>query len=429
MIIKKTNTSPIYLYYHDDNKNDKIIDDKINAIKRRKKEYKISSYLQENRNKMLPYSNTSINRIKRYKNKKKIFSIGSLKDLTNSNHNLINSDNFQNLKEKIDNLSREKNHKSMSFSIKKNYNLKKTERNYSSTQLSLDEISKYLTDIKGKYDDLKSLSPNSERIIKSLNRRKSYDVSHLMNKYNNICVDKKQSRRYSYSIKHNNSLISRLLNDEDNDFKSINIDKNEDQLLNKLYSYSSKTKYFNIYKENRNSNIVKITGKENEPINIKSNYMSYLNHTNNQFEKKKNMIRNNINKSNNNISYSFRNGRVNNQNYSKFPTKELFSLFEEKNNNKFIKEFKKGNKQYNSRFTFDTQDNDEEFFNSPNSGNKFINNFVNKKKTLKQNSFNNNYRNSMKEKNFYSYFNQNYSSSNKKSFIINRNIIMPVNEI
>ena len=35
----------------------------------------------------------------------------------------------------------------------------------------------------------------------------------------------------------------------------------------------------------------------------------------------------------------------------------------------------------------------------------------------------------MKEKSFNSYYNQKYSSTNKKSYIINRNIIMPVNEI
>ena len=424
MIIKKTNTSPIYLYYHDDNKNDKIIDDKIKALKNRKKEYEISGYFQENRNKMMPYSNTSINKIRRNKNKKKIFSIGNLKQFTNSNYNLINSENFQDLKNKIDNLSRENKHKSLSFSLKKNYNLKnRTERNYSSIQLSLDEISKYLTNVKSNYDDLISLSPKSERIIKSLNKRKSYDLS----KYNNLYEHKKSSKKYSYSIKQNNSIISRLLNEEENDFKNIN--KNEDKLLNRLYSYTSKTKYFNIYKENNNPNIGKITGKENEPINIKSNYMSYLNHTSSQFEKKKNIIRNNINKLNNNISYSFRNGRVNNKNYSKFPTKEIFSLLEERNNDKFIKELKKGNKLYNSRFTFDTQDNDNEFYNSPKPGNKFINNFVDSKKSIKKNSFNNNYRNSMKEKSFNSYYNQNYSNSNKKSYIINRNIIMPINKI
>ena len=426
MIIKKTNTSPIYLYYYNDNKSDKLIDDKINAIKKRKKDYKISSYSHENRNKMMPYSNTSINRIKRNKNKKKIFSIGNLKESTNNNYNLINSENFQDLKNKIDNLSRENNHKSLSFSFKKNYNLKnRTARNFSSTQLSLDEISKYITNIKSNFDDLKSLSPKSERIIKSLNKRKSFDLS----KYNNVYDIKKSSRKYSYSIKQNNSIISRLLNEEDNDFKSININKNEDKLLNRLYSYTSKTKYFDMYKENSNSDIGKIAGKENEPINIKSNYMSYLNHTNSQFEKKKNIIRNNISKSNNNISSSFRNGRVNNKNYSKFPTKELFTLFEERNNDKFIKELKKGNQQYNSRFTFGNQDSDNEFYNSPKSGNKFINNFVDKKKPLKKNSFNNNYRNNMKEKSFNSYYNQKYSSTNKKSYIINRNIIMPVNEI
>ena len=426
MIIKKTNTSPIYLYYYNDNKSDKLIDDKINAIKKRKKDYKISSYSHENRNKMMPYSNTSINRIKRNKNKKKIFSIGNLKESTNSNYNLINSENFQDLKNKIDNLSRENNHKSLSFSFKKNYNLKnRTARNFSSTQLSLDEISKYITNIKSNFDDLKSLSPKSERIIKSLNKRKSFDLS----KYNNVYDIKKSSRKYSYSIKQNNSIISRLLNEEDNDFKSININKNEDKLLNRLYSYTSKTKYFDMYKENSNSDIGKIAGKENEPINIKSNYMSYLNHTNSQFEKKKNIIRNNISKSNNNISSSFRNGRVNNKNYSKFPTKELFTLFEERNNDKFIKELKKGNQQYNSRFTFGNQDSDNEFYNSPKSGNKFINNLVDKKKPLKKNSFNNNYRNNMKEKSFNSYYNQKYSSTNKKSYIINRNIIMPVNEI
>lgn len=426
MIIKKTNTSPIYLYYHNDNKSDKIIDDKINAIKKRKKEYKISSYYQENRNKMIPYSNTSTNRTRRYKNKKKIFSIGSLKEITNTNYNLINSENFQNLRQKIDNLNRENNHKSLSFSLKKNYNLKnRSERNYSSTQLSLDEISKYLTNIKSNFDDLMPLSPKSERIVKSLNKRKSYDLS----KYNNVYDIKKSRRKYSYSIKQNNSIISRLLNEEENEFKSININKNEEKLLNRLYSYTSKTKYFNIYKENSNSNIGKITGKENESLNIKSNYMSYLNHTSSQFDKKKNIIRNNINKSNNNISYSFRNGRVNNKNYSKFPTKELFSLIEGRNNDKFIKELKKGNQQYNSRFTFDTQDNDVDFYNSPKRGNKFINNFVDKKKPFKKNSFNNNYRNSMKEKSLNSYYNQKFSSSNKKSYIINRNIIMPVNEI
>ena len=426
MIIKKTNTSPIYLYYYNDNKSDKLIDDKINAIKKRNKDYKISSYSHENRNKMMPYSNTSINRIKRNKNKKKIFSIGNLKESTNNNYNLINSENFQDLKNKIDNLSRENNHKSLSFSFKKNYNLKnRTARNFSSTQLSLDEISKYITNIKSNFDDLKSLSPKSERIIKSLNKRKSFDLS----KYNNVYDIKKSSRKYSYSIKQNNSIISRLLNEEDNDFKSININKNEDKLLNRLYSYTSKTKYFDMYKENSNSDIGKIAGKENEPINIKSNYMSYLNHTNSQFEKKKNIIRNNISKSNNNISSSFRNGRVNNKNYSKFPTKELFTLFEERNNDKFIKELKKGNQQYNSRFTFGNQDSDNEFYNSPKSGNKFINNFVDKKKPLKKNSFNNNYRNNMKEKSFNSYYNQKYSSTNKKSYIINRNIIMPVNEI
>lgn len=426
MIIKKTNTSPIYLYYYNDNKSDKLIDDKINAIKKRKKDYKISSYSHENRNKMMPYSNTSINRIKRNKNKKKIFSIGNLKESTNNNYNLINSENFQDLKNKIDNLSRENNHKSLSFSFKKNYNLKnRTARNFSSTQLSLDEISKYITNIKSNFDDLKSLSPKSERIIKSLNKRKSFDLS----KYNNVYDIKKSSRKYSYSIKQNNSIISRLLNEEDNDCKSININKNEDKLLNRLYSYTSKTKYFDMYKENSNSDIGKIAGKENEPINIKSNYMSYLNHTNSQFEKKKNIIRNNISKSNNNISSSFRNGRVNNKNYSKFPTKELFTLFEERNNDKFIKELKKGNQQYNSRFTFGNQDSDNEFYNSPKSGNKFINNLVDKKKPLKKNSFNNNYRNNMKEKSFNSYYNQKYSSTNKKSYIINRNIIMPVNEI
>ena len=426
MIIKKTNTSPIYLYYYNDNKSDKLIDDKINAIKKRKKDYKISSYSHENRNKMMPYSNTSINRIRRNKNKKKIFSIGNLKESTNNNYNLINSENFQDLKNKIDNLSRENNHKSLSFSFKKNYNLKnRTARNFSSTQLSLDEISKYITNIKSNFDDLKSLSPKSERIIKSLNKRKSFDLS----KYNNIYDIKKSSRKYSYSIKQNNSIISRLLNEEDNDFKSININKNEDKLLNRLYSYTSKTKYFDMYKENSNSDIGKIAGKENEPINIKSNYMSYLNHTNSQFEKKKNIIRNNISKSNNNISSSFRNGRVNNKNYSKFPTKELFTLFEERNNDKFIKELKKGNQQYNSRFTFGNQDSDNEFYNSPKSGNKFINNLVDKKKPLKKNSFNNNYRNNMKEKSFNSYYNQKYSSTNKKSYIINRNIIMPINEI
>ena len=426
MIIKKTNTSPIYLYYHDDNKNDKIIDDKIKALKNRKKEYEISGYFQENRNKMMPYSNTCINKIRRNKNKKKIFSIGNLKQFTNSNYNLINSENFQDLKNKIDNLSRENKHKSLSFSLKKNYNLKnRTERNYSSIQLSLDEISKYLTNVKSNYDDLMSLSPKSERIIKSLNKRKSLDLS----KYNNVYDIKKSSRKYSYSIKQNNSIISRLLNEEENDFKNININKNEDKLLNRLYSYTSKTKYFDIYKENSNSDIGKIAGKENEPINIKSNYMSYLNHTNSQFEKKKNIIRNNISKSNNNISSSFRNGRVNNKNYSKFPTKELFTLFEERNNDKFIKELKKGNQQYNSRFTFGNQDSDNEFYNSPKSGNKFINNLVDKKKPLKKNSFNNNYRNNMKEKSFNSYYNQKYSSTNKKSYIINRNIIMPVNEI
>ena len=426
MIIKKTNTSPIYLYYHDDNKSDKIIDDKIKGLKNRKKEYKISSYSKENRNKMMPFSNTNINKIRRIKNKKKIFSIGNLKEFTNSNNNLINSEIFQDLRNKIDNLNRENKHKSLSFSLKKNFNLKnRTERNYSSVQLSLDEISKYFTNIKSNYDDLMSLSPKSERIIKSLNKRKSYDLS----KYNNFYDHKKSSRKYSYSIKQNNSLISRLLIEEDNDFKRININKNEDKLLNRLYSYTSKPKYFNIYKENNNQNFVKITGKENEPINIKSNYMSYLNHTSSQFEKKKNIIRNNINKPNNNISFSFRNGRVNNKNYSKFPTKELFSLLEERNNDKFIKELKKGNKQYNSRFTFDTQDNDTEFYNSPKQGNKFINNFMDKKKSLKKNSFNNNYRNSMKVKSFNSYYNQNYSSSNKKSYIINNNIIMPVNAI
>ena len=426
MIIKKTNTSPIYLYYYNDNKSDKLIDDKINAIKKRKKDYKISSYSHENRNKMMPYSNTSINRIKRNKNKKKIFSIGNLKESTNNNYNLINSENFQDLKNKIDNLSRENNHKSLSFSFKKNYNLKnRTARNFSSTQLSLDEISKYITNIKSNFDDLKSLSPKSERIIKSLNKRKSFDLS----KYNNVYDIKKSSRKYSYSIKQNNSIISRLLNEEDNDFKSINFNKNEDKLLNRLYSYTSKTKYFDIYKENSNSDIGKIAGKENEPINIKSNYMSYLNHTNSQFEKKKNIIRNNISKSNNNISSSFRNGRVNNKNYSKFPTKELFTLFEERNNDNFFKELKKGNQQYNSRFTFGNQDSDNEFYNSPKSGNKFINNLVDKKKPLKKNSFNNNYRNNMKEKSFNSYYNQKYSSTNKKSYIINRNIIMPVNEI
>ena len=157
--------------------------------------------------------------------------------------------------------------------------------------------------------------------------------------------------------------------------------------------------------------------------------MSYLNHTSSQFDKKKNIIRNNIKKSNNNISYSFRNGRVNNKNYSKFPTKELFSLIEERNNDKFIKELKKGNQQYNSRFTFDTQDNDVDFYNSPKRGNKFINNFVDKKKSFKKNSFNNNYRNNKKEKSLNSYYNQKFSSSNKKSYIVNRNIIMPVNEI
>ena len=425
MIIKKTNTSPIYLYYHNDNKSDKIIDDKIKALKNRKKEYKISSYSQENRNKFLPFSNTSINRIRRNKNKKKFFSIGNLKELKNSNKNLINSENFQDLKNKIDNLSKENYNKSLSFSFKKNYNLKnRTKRNYSSTQLSLDEISKYITNLKNNYEDLNLLYPKSEIIIKSLNKRKSYDLS----KYNNVYNHKKSSRKYSYSIKQNNSIISRLLNGEDNDFKIIN-NKNEDKLLNRLYSYTSKTKFFNIYKENSSSNIGKITGKENEPINIKSNYMSYLNHTSSQFEKKKNIIRNNINKLNNNISYSFRNGRVNNKNYSKFPTKEIFSLLEERNNDKFIKELKKGNKLYNSRFTFDTQDNDNEFYNSPKPGNKFINNFVDSKKSIKKNSFNNNYRNSMKEKSFNSYYNQNYSNSNKKSYIINRNIIMPINKI
>lgn len=425
MIIKKTNTSPIYLYYHGDNKSDKVIDDKINAIKRKKKEYKISSYFHENRNKILRYSNTSINRVRRNKNKKKIFSIGNFKELTNSNYNLINSDNFQDLKEKIDNLSRENNRKSFSFSIKKNNMKNRTQRNYSSTQLSLDEISKCLTNVKSNYDDLKLLSPRSERIINSVNKRKNGDLPNFINKFNNLYAHKKSSRKYSYSIKQNNSLISRLLNQEDDDFKNINSKKNEDKLLNKLYSYTSKAKYFNLYKEN-NINIAKITDKENEPINIKSNYMSYLNYTSNQFEKKKNNIRNN-----NNISYTFRNGRVNSNNYSKFPTKELFSLIEErKNNNKFVKELKKGYRQYNPRFTFDTQDNDSEFYNSPKSGSKFINNFVNKKQSSKKNSLNNNYRNTMKEKNFFnSYYKQNYSSTNKKSYIINRNIIMPVNEI
>ena len=49
--------------------------------------------------------------------------------------------------------------------------------------------------------------------------------------------------------------------------------------------------------------------------------MSYLNHTSNQFEKKKNIIRNNINNTNNNISYSFINGRVNNQKLLKISNK------------------------------------------------------------------------------------------------------------
>jgi hypothetical protein len=373
----------------------------------------------------LPFSNTSINRIRRNKNKKKFFSIGNLKELKNSNKNLINSENFQDLKNKIDNLSKENYNKSLSFSFKKNYNLKnRTKRNYSSTQLSLDEISKYIANLKNNYEDLNLLYPKSEIIIKSLNKRKSYDLS----KYNNVYNHKKSSRKYSYSIKQNNSIISRLLNGEDNDFKIIN-NKNEDKLLNRLYSYTSKTKFFNIYKENSSSNIGKITGKENEPINIKSNYMSYLNHTNSQFEKKKNIIRNYINKSNNNIFYSFRNSRVNNKNYSKFPTKELFSLFEERNNDKFIKDLKKDNKQYNSRFTFGNQDNDDDFYNSPKSGNKCINNFIDKKKALKKNSFNNNYRNIMKEKSFNSYYNKNYATSNKKNYIVTRNIIMPVNEI
>ena len=300
-----------------------------------------------------------------------------------------------------------------------------------------------------------SLSPSNTTITSDHNQ-----ISYK-NLYNT------NDRNYSYSIRHNNSFIKFLLNEDKNDY--ININKNNNKVLNNLYSYSTRKRYNykcqNPKEINITAKIVKIMKKSFEyksnslqkkqankklnPQNIgyKSDYINYVNNSaNNNYLKLNKNLKINSNCFNNDLSPKMKANNFKNKKNSKLnkilksASNYLESLKEERKTNKFIRELKKkNNTSYSSRFSFDKEniDNNDEFYtnlklNKTNRQEKIIL-FDNSKKEknriiLKQKNSFKTPRNTWKTKNLKILYNhKNYLNDNQKRYIVKKNIIMPAN--
>ena len=269
-----------------------------------------------------------------------------------------------------------------------------------------------------------------------------------------------KDRNYSYSIRQNNSFIKILLNEDKDDY--LNINKNNNKLLNKLYSYSTREKYNyknpNPKEINITAKIVKIMKKsleyksnslQKKQICHKSDFINYVNNSvnNNHLKLNKN-LKISSHYFNNDLSPTMKGNNYKNKNNSKLyynkilksASNYLESMKEERKTNKFIRELsKKNNTSHSSRFSFDKEniDNNDDFYtnlkiNKMNGQENIIlfENTINEKnRTIlkKKNSFKTP-RNTWKTKNLKILYNhKNYLNDNQKSYIVKKNIIMPAN--
>ena len=411
--------------------------------------------------------NKNKNKKKYYnKNHKNIYSKIKLKKLFNkNNYDLKKKRNFEELKEQIDIINKNNRNKYFNNTINKQnkkklnnylkYNsqdnaINKYKNNINVNQISFENVNKCWTYKNDIYNNL-SLSPSNTTLT---NNQISYK-----NLYNI------KERNYSYSIRQNNSFIKILLNEDKDDY--MNINKNNNKLLNKLYSYSTREKYNYKYpnpKEiNLTAKIVKIMKKSleyksnsfqkkqiNKKLNLqnicyKSDFINYINNSvNNNHTKFNKNLKINSNYFNNDLSPTIKGNNFKNKNNSKLyynkilksASNYLDSMKEERKTNNFIRELnKKNSTNYSSRFSFDKEniDNNDEFYTNLKL-NKIqeniilfqnMNNEKNKKILKKKNSFKTP-RNAWKTKNLN--HKNNYLNDNQKSYIVKRNIIMPVND-
>ena len=406
---------------------------------------------------------------KKYYNKKKE-NIKMKKLINKTNDDFKKKEIYKELEEQIDIINKNNRNKFFSNSINKQnkkkfknflkYNsqdnsINKFKNNFIFNQTSFENMNKCYSNKNDYFYKNISLSPSNTTITSDHNQ-----ISYK-NLYNT------NDRNYSYSIRHNNSFIKFLLNEDKNDY--ININKNNNKVLNNLYSYSTRKRYNYKYQNPKEINItakiVKIMKKSleyksnslqkkqvNKKLNpqiigYKSDYINYVNNSaNNNYLKLNKNLKIYSNYFNNDLSPKMKANNFKNKKNSKLnkilksASNYLESLKEERKTNKFIRELKKkNNTSYLSRFSFDKEniDNNEEFYtnlklNKTNGQEKIIL-FDNSKKEknriiLKQKNSFKTPRNTWKTKNLKILYNhKNYLNDNQKRYIVKKNIIMPAN--
>lgn len=444
-------------------KNDDLFNKKVRSLMKSKKEFNIASLSFGNDKGMISSSSniltSGVNKKNNYisiHNSNKLFHTNKILNEINDNFNTIKKDKINEIKQQIEKF------KSLSIPIK-NKNIFKNKsqialmykigqkRNFSSKQLSLEGINR-----------LVSISPKNERILNSLSNNYENKLSNTLQKFNsyNYTIQNK-GRKYSYS-KKNNSFINKVLHGDEIDYisKNINNFRNNNKLKNNLHSYTSRKRYMkknNIcnYRINENTKLLKamkrsleknsksnskfqiyklMNNKIFEAKNLKSNFLTYLNKTIN-IQK---IIRNNAKNFNNNISSTFRT-HYNKKKNSKFLTNKIMkstinllnSIRDERSDNKFYNDLsKKNNKIYNSRFSYDKENDDNDFYINMNNNkenknlnnNYQINNYKDNKNYLRKNTFNP-FRTNFKVQNFDSL---NYLYDNS-GYYTKRDIILPAN--
>ena len=409
-------------------------------------------------------SNENKNKKKYYnKNQKNIFSKMKLKKLINkSNYDFKNKENYKELKEQVDIIN--KNNRNKIFRNSLNKQNKKKLNNYLKYNSQDNAINTYKNNFKFNqisFENNKCYTNKNDYIYNNVSLSPSNTTmtsNHNQISYKNLYNLK--DRNYSYSIRQNNSFIKILLNEDKDDY--LNIHKNNNKLLNKLYSYSTREKYNyknpNPKEINITAKIVKIMKKsleyksnsvQKKQICHKSDFINYVNNSvnNNHLKLNKN-LKISSHYFNNDLSPTMKGNNYKNKNNSKLyynkilksASNYLESMKEERKTNKFIRELNKKNSiSHPSRFSFDKEniDNNDEFYtnlkiNKMNGQENIIlfENTINEKNRAilkKKNSFKTP-RNTWKTKNLKILYNhKNYLNDNQKSYIVKKNIIMPAN--
>ena len=409
-------------------------------------------------------SNENKNKKKYYnKNQKNIFSKMKPKKLINkSNYDFKNKENYKELKEQVDIIN--KNNRNKIFRNSLNKQNKKKLNNYLKYNSQDNAINTYKNNFKFNqisFENNKCYTNKNDYIYNNVSLSPSNTTmtsNHNQISYKNLYNLK--DRNYSYSIRQNNSFIKILLNEDKDDY--LNIHKNNNKLLNKLYSYSTREKYNyknpNPKEINITAKIVKIMKKsleyksnslQKKQICHKSDFINYVNNSvnNNHLKLNKN-LKISSHYFNNDLSPTMKGNNYKNKNNSKLyynkilksASNYLESMKEERKTNKFIRELSKKNSiSHSSRFSFDKEniDNNDDFYtnlkiNKMNGQENIIlfENTINEKNRAilkKKNSFKTP-RNTWKTKNLkILYHHKNYLNDNQKSYVVKKNIIMPAN--